>query len=178
MLQLQDSILERLHHHTLSNTLSDRISEAHCAWILSCFGPRADVWFIVRLVFLAFQLLSPNFSTTLHMRLGLPHPSITSIHGCVCTHPINRMGIHFLHCAHGNECIKTHDVICDTFATIAWDVGFHVGQEQLHVFPSITFNSSREQINIVLTKNDICTLANIVITNPTRADLLPQSCAI
>jgi hypothetical protein len=29
----------------------------------------------------------------------------------------------------------------------------------------------------MLTKNDIRTLANVVIVNPTRADLLPQSCA-
>jgi hypothetical protein len=37
------------------------------------------------------------------------------------------MGIHLLRCADGNEFTKTHDVIHDTFATIARDVGFHVG---------------------------------------------------
>jgi hypothetical protein len=46
---------------------------------------------------------------------------------CVCMHPIDPMGIHLLCCAHGNERIGTHDVICDTFATIARDAGFHVG---------------------------------------------------
>jgi hypothetical protein len=35
--------------------------------------------------------------------------------------------IHFLHFAHGNEHTKTHNVICDTFATIAQDADFHVG---------------------------------------------------
>ncbi len=44
------------------------------------------------------------------------------------------MGIHFLHCVHGNERIGTHDAIRDTFVAIVRDVGFHVGQEQLHVF--------------------------------------------
>jgi hypothetical protein len=39
------------------------------------------------------------------------------------------MGIHLLHCAHGNKRIKTHDAICNTFAAIAQNVGFHVGQE-------------------------------------------------
>jgi hypothetical protein len=37
------------------------------------------------------------------------------------------MGIRLLCCVHGNERIGTHDAIHDTFATIAQDVGFHVG---------------------------------------------------
>jgi hypothetical protein len=31
--------------------------------------------------------------------------------------------------------------------------------------------------NIVFTKYGICTLVNVVIANPTRANLLPRSCA-
>jgi hypothetical protein len=61
------------------------------------------------------------------MHFGLPHPSIVVSFQCVCTYCIDPMGVHFLHCAHGNECIGTHDVVCDTFGTIALDVGFHVG---------------------------------------------------
>jgi hypothetical protein len=52
-----------------------------------------------------------------------------------------------------------------------------VGREQLHVLLSTTFNSSRQQVNIVLTKNDIYTIANVVIVDPMGANLLPQSCA-
>jgi hypothetical protein len=111
------------------------------------------------------------------MWLGLPHPSITGIPRCVCTHSIDPMSIHLLCCVHGNECIKTHDAIRNTFATIARDVAFYVGQEQLYAFPSTTFNSSCWQIDIVLTKDDIRTLTNIVINDPTWADLLPWSCA-
>jgi hypothetical protein len=37
------------------------------------------------------------------------------------------MGIHLLRCVHGNEHIGTHDAICNTFAAIAQDVGFHMG---------------------------------------------------
>jgi hypothetical protein len=44
-----------------------------------------------------------------------------------CTHPIDPMGIHLLHCDHDNEHIGTHDGVRNTFATIVWDVGFHVG---------------------------------------------------
>jgi len=168
MVQLQDSILECLHHHTLSNMLSNEISEAHYAQILSCSSLGADIWLIVRLVFLAFWLSSLVFFTTLHMWLGLPHPSIAGILQCVCTHPISPMGIHFLCCAHG-----AHDVIHDTFAAIVWDASFHVEQEQLHVLLSTTFNSFCRRIDIVLTKESIRTLVNIVIIDLTQVNLLP-----
>jgi hypothetical protein len=55
------------------------------------------------------------------------------------------------------------------------DVGFHMGRKQLHVLPSITINSSHQRVSIVLTKNGICTLVDIVTAHPTRADLLPRS---
>jgi hypothetical protein len=106
---------------------------------------------------LAFWLFFLVFSITLCMQLGLPRPSITSISQCVCTHPIDLMGIHLLRCVHNNKCIRTHDVIHNTFTPIAQNVGFHVGQEQLHEFLSTTFNSSHWRINIMLTKNGIRT---------------------
>jgi hypothetical protein len=87
------------------------------------------------------------------------------------------MVIHLLHCVHGNVHTKTHDAIRDTFAAIAWDVDFHVRQEQLHALSLTTFNSFCQQINIVLTKDGIRTLIDIVITNPTRTNLFPWSCA-
>jgi hypothetical protein len=43
------------------------------------------------------------------------------------THPINATGIHLLCHAHGNEYMGTHDAVCNTFAAVAQDVGFHVG---------------------------------------------------
>jgi len=48
---------------------------------------------------------------------------------CVCTHPIDPMGIHLLCCAHGKECTGTHDVIYGTFAAIVRDASFHMEQE-------------------------------------------------
>jgi hypothetical protein len=59
-----------------------------------------------------------------------------------------------------------HDVI-------VWDVGLHMWWKQLHVFPSNTFNSSHQQVNIVLTKDYICILVNIVTIDPTQVDLFP-----
>ncbi len=58
------------------------------------------------------------------------------------------------------------------------DVGFHVGWEQLHAIPSTTFNFSCRKIDIVVTKDGICTLVDIVIANPTQANLFPQFYAI
>jgi hypothetical protein len=74
------------------------------------------------------------------MQLGLPHPSIASIPQCVCTHPIDLMGIHLLHCAHDNEHTGTHDAIRDTFVTIVRNFGFDKRPKQLHVLLSTTFN--------------------------------------
>ncbi len=102
----------------------DKTFKAHRAWILSCFGPRAGAWFTVWPIFLAFWLSSLVFYITLCTQLGLPNPSIANILWCVCTHFIDPMGIHFLCCVHGNKHTRTHDAICDTFAAIAWDVGF------------------------------------------------------
>ncbi len=88
------------------------------------------------------------------------------------------MGIHFLCSAHNNEYTWIHDAVHDTFAIIVWDVNFHVGQEQLHVLPSNMFNSSCWQVDIVLIKDDNGTLVDIVIVDPTRADLLLQFCVM
>jgi len=152
-------------------------------WSPSCpnfimFWPTIYAWFTTRLIFLTFRLFSSIFYIVFHMRLGLPHPSIVGIPWCVCTHPINPMGIHFLCYVHGNKHIGTHDVSCNIFVAIARDACFHVGREQLHTFLSITFNSFCWWVDIVLTKYDICTLANVVIVNPMWANLLPQSCVI
>ncbi len=80
------------------------------------------------------------------------------------------MGIHFLCYAQGNERIGTHDAIHDTFATIVRDVGFHMGQEQLHALLSTTFNSFRQQVDIMLTKDGIRTLPDVFIVDPMQVD--------
>jgi hypothetical protein len=56
------------------------------------------------------------------------------------------------------------------------DAYFHVGWEQLHALPLITLNSSYQQIDNVFTEDEIHTLANVVIANPTHVDLFLQSC--
>jgi hypothetical protein len=72
----------------------------------------------------------------------------------------------------------THDAIHNTFVVIVQDIDFRVGWEQLHVFPSTTFNISRWWIDIVLIKDDICNLVDVVIVDLTWMNLFPQSYAI
>jgi hypothetical protein len=50
-------------------------------------------------------------------------------------------------------------------------------QKQLHALPSNTSNYSRRWVDIVFTKDGICTLVNIVIVDPTWMDLLPWTYA-
>jgi hypothetical protein len=121
MVHLQDSISEHLHHHTLFNMLFNEIFEAHRAQILSCFSLGAYVWLIIQPIFLAFWLFPPLFSITFQMWFGLPHFSIVGLPLCVCIHSIDHMGIHLLHCAHGNEHTRTHDAIHNTFVIIMQD---------------------------------------------------------
>ncbi len=127
MVQFQDSILKHLHHQKFSSMFFDMISKIHCAQILSCFDSRVNAWFTIWPIFLAFRLSPLIFFITFQMWFGLPHPSIASIFGCVCTHPIDIMGIHFLCCIHGNKCTRSHDVVHNTFVAIVWNVNFHMG---------------------------------------------------
>ncbi len=115
MIHLQDFISEHLHHQTLFNMLFYEIFKTNCAWILSCFELGAGTWLIVRPIFPTFWLSSSQCfacSSDYHIL------SIISFPLCVCTHPINLMSIDLLCCAHGNECMKTHDAICNTFVAI------------------------------------------------------------
>ncbi len=176
MVWFQDSISEHLHHHTFSNMLANKIFETHSARTLSCSNLGVGIWSAVRLTFPTFQLSSPSFSTRLWMWHGLTHPSITSNRQCVCPHLINATNVHLLCFTHGNEHMGTHDAIHNTFVAITWNVDFHVGQEQLHMFPSTTFHSSHRWIEIVFTKDGIHIQIDVVIIDPKWADLLCWSC--
>ncbi len=55
------------------------------------------------------------------------------------------------------------------FASIANEIDFCMVWEQLHVFLSFT---SRQGVDTVLSKHRVCTMANIIISNPTHVDLL------
>jgi hypothetical protein len=114
------------------------------------------------------------FCMSLLWWLGLPHPSIVSFPQCVYTHTIDPMGIHFLHYTHGNEHIGIHDVIHMTplsplreMLASMWD------ENNYKCFPSTTLNSSYPRVDIVLTKDGIRIIADVVITNPMCTNLCP-----
>jgi hypothetical protein len=65
-----------------------------------------------------------------------------------------------------------YDVVHNTFVAIAQDANFHMGWKQLHTLPLTTFHFFHWRVDIVITKDGIRTLANIVIANPTWMDLL------
>ncbi len=129
----------------------------------------------INLTSLSISFLSP-FHNVLNMTWITPSLQNCMYPQCMCTHLIDPRSIYLLCCAYGNEHIRTHDAICNTFAIIVRDVGFHLRREQLHALLSKMFNSYR-RIDIVFTKDDIHTFIDVVIVNPTRADLLPVSCA-
>ncbi len=66
------------------------------------------------------------------------------------------------------------DSIQSISTIIPFPYPFHV--EKGHVFPFNMFNSSRWRVDIVLTKDNIHTLVNVVITDPTQANLFPRFC--
>jgi hypothetical protein len=48
-------------------------------------------------------------------------------------------------------------------------------KEMVHVLPSKMFNSYCQQVNIIFTKDGVCTLVNLITIKPTQVDILVQS---
>jgi hypothetical protein len=74
------------------------------------------------------------FSLALCTRLNLPHSIARNFSQCICGQAIDLTWIHLLCCVHGGERTTTHDIIWNSFVSIARDVRFHVLCEQAHVF--------------------------------------------
>jgi hypothetical protein len=151
--------------HTLSHSW-----ECECEYLVTlsahtfpCFAlitsPKLRSWH-----FQTFQLSPSFFSTSFRIQLGLPHTSIAGIFWCV----------HTSHRLYGYPPLtlcswqQTHwNPWCNSqhLGTIVRDVGFHVGQ-QLHAPLSITSNSFHQRVDIMFSKDGICTLVDIVIVDP------------
>jgi hypothetical protein len=170
MVRLQNSILKCLHHHIIFSMFFDIIFKAHYAQILSCYSFRANTWLIVWLVFQSFWLSSPILFTAFQTQLWLPHPSITTLLPCVCTHPIDLMNIHLLCCTHGNGCTRTHDTICDPLLPLHKMLTF--------IWHENNYSTSFNYVQLLLLINQQCAhqkwnsyLVDIVIANPTHINL-------
>jgi len=68
-----------------------------------------------------FYLTSKTFSTTLHIRLGLPHPLALGLSHHICDQPLDPMQMHLFYCAHGGERMISYDVVHDAFISIVKD---------------------------------------------------------
>jgi hypothetical protein len=58
--------------------------------------------------------------------LCIPYLLTFGLSHCICDQPLDPMGIHLFHCAHGGDRTTSYDVMQDVFASIARDVRFYV----------------------------------------------------
>jgi hypothetical protein len=133
--RFQEIISERMHDHSLFKIIFDMSFDLHQTHLRSCAGPGVAAWLFVLLVIPCFYLPSNVFSSTLSIKLNLPHPLTLGLTHYVCGEPLDPLGIHLLRCAHGGEKTTSHDVVRDAFASIVKDAGFHVLWEQTHILP-------------------------------------------
>jgi hypothetical protein len=123
-----------VHDHSFSSIISKLSSHCHHVPLKSCIGPSLGVQLSTCPLITSFQMDSNIFSSTLHNRLGFPHPMVCGLSWCICSQPIDLLRIHVFHYVHGANCTTTHDVVWDSFTSIVRDVEFHVLHEQTHVF--------------------------------------------
>jgi len=83
-----------------------------------CVGPRVGAWLLTYPITLTFRLSLVHVLTTLHIQLGLPHPTVAYLSRCQCGHTIDDLNTHFLECPYRSECTTTHDTFWDIVITI------------------------------------------------------------
>ncbi len=69
----------------------------------------------------------------LHTQLVLPHLLALDLSHCICWQPLDLMGIHLLHCTHGEKRMGYDDVMWDSFVFITKDATFFVLHEETHI---------------------------------------------
>lgn len=124
----------------------------------------------VHLVIPCFHFPLNVFSFALRTKLSLPHPLALSLTHCIYDQPLDPMGIHLFHYAHGGEKTTSHDVVQDAFISIVRYMAFHVWRDQTTFFCHLFFNIF-VCVDIVLLIDGIGTLTNVVIVNATQANM-------
>lgn len=92
----QHFILEHLQHNTFFNILSNENPNVHWTHILSCSCLSMGAQFTIQLIFSMFLLSFAKHFTTLPILARIFHLSIVSFFQCMCTQPINPLGVHSL----------------------------------------------------------------------------------
>lgn len=123
-----------------------------------------------------FNILLPYYSTFrsslwcfflyVEHQVEPPHLLTFGVIYCICGKPLNPTRIHFFVAPMVGGWTTSNDKVQNVFVSIARDMGFHVSCDQTHVLSPPFFQSSREQVDILLSIDGICTLAYVVIVNP------------
>jgi hypothetical protein len=118
--------MDELHEYKFISLLLDAHLDVVQTHFCSYVGPTTGSWLLVHPNTPLFCLPSFHFLITLHIHLGIPHPTIAHFSQCQCGHTINDLGIHLLHSPSKGECSVTHDTLRDIIATITLDSGAQV----------------------------------------------------
>jgi hypothetical protein len=81
---LQKNISKNMHKHSFSNIISELSLDYHCVRLRSYAGPSLGVCLSTHLVIPSFKMASNIFFSTLHTKLGLPHPTTCGLFQCIC----------------------------------------------------------------------------------------------
>jgi hypothetical protein len=153
----------------------NKIFEAHHAQILSCFGHGVNVRLIIWPILLTFRFSSRFF----HSNSNAPMTTtfVTANFPLRCVHTFHQPCGYPFFTLHAWQCVHK-DPWCNLwyFCYHCGRCWFHVEWKQLHALLLAMFNSSYWQVNIVLTKDGIRTLIEVVIVNPMCANWFPWSC--
>ncbi len=136
--------------------------------LCSCASPTTGTWLLICPSTPSFCLSSTYLLIMLRIHSNIPHPMATHLSWCQCGHTIDDLSIYLLRCPCKSEHITTHDTLQDTIATITLESGTHVQKKVSHPFPHHTW----KWMDIVITRDDFWTWANVVIANPTCTNLV------
>jgi hypothetical protein len=117
----------------LFDNISNMPFDPHHVHLKSCVDLGLGAWPFTHLIIPSFCVTFSIFSTILCIGWVSPHLVALGLTHCICGQLIDLVGIHFLWCSYGGECITFHDLVQDIFVSIAKNVGFHVSYEQ-HMF--------------------------------------------
>ncbi len=110
----------------------------------------------------------------LHIKLGHFHLLAFGATCCICGQPFDLARTYLFCCSHGEEHIVCNNAVWDAFVFILRDTKFYVLHEQTYVLPPSSLQSSCWHVDIILSTDGHCTLANMVITNLTWIDMIYQ----
>jgi hypothetical protein len=146
------------------------------ARLRSCSGAGAGHWLLATPILPSLRISSPHFITAVRVRLGLPHPCLTSYEVCSCGHSMDALGTHLMRCARGGERTSSHDAVRDAVYYIIRESRQHAQRERTGFLPSSAPGGRGGRVDIVISDAVVGhTLVDIVIADPTRCDLVERA---